>query len=316
MQVFSISWPRRASQYLISALILLLPLGTAQAGTIVRFSTTMGDFSVELLDDVAPQTVANFLSYVSRNDYNGTYLHRVENDFVVQGGGYRFEPFVGPIDVPADPPVPNEFNVSNTRGTIAMAKIEGDPDSATSQWFINLDDNTNLDTSNGGFTVFGNVLGDGMVILDAIDDLPVINLGSKASSAPYASESYDSDPRNFVYINVEVVGRFSSAPNVFEAGSNLLITTVNINDGEELISMNFNAVDTGSEEVVIQANMESVIWRRDTVDGMASYASGEEKLRIPTLEVHNNGNVTLIDNVVFTLSNTDPVQFTLESYDE
>ncbi|MCI5107071.1 MAG: peptidylprolyl isomerase [Pseudomonadales bacterium] len=296
-------------------LTLSLAVAGSQAGTIVRFSTTMGDFSVELLDDTAPLTVANFLNYVNRDDYNGTYLHRVVDDFVVQGGGFRFEPFVGPIDVPADPAVPNEFNVSNTRGTIAMAKIDGDPDSATSQWFINLDDNTSLDADNGGFTVFGNVLGEGMVILDAIDDLPVVNLGSKASSAPYASESYNSDPGNFVYINVEVVSRFSSAPSVFEASSGLLLTTVNIDNNDQLISMNFNAV-SGSEDFVIEANLESVIWRRDTVDGMASYSSTDEKLRIPSLEVNSNGTVVLVENLVFGLSNRSPLQFTLESYEQ
>ena len=102
---------------------------------------------MELLDDIAPITVRNFLNYVNRNDYNGTYFHRVVDDFVVQGGAYRFQPFVGPIDVPTDPPIQNEFNVSNTRGTVAMAKIAGDPNSATNQWFVNLADNLDLDTT-------------------------------------------------------------------------------------------------------------------------------------------------------------------------
>lgn len=294
----------------------ILASSPLQAGTIVRFSTTMGDFSVELLDETAPITVANFLNYVRRDAYNGTYFHRVVNGFVAQGGGYRFQPYVGPVDVPSDPPIVNEFNVANTRGTLAMAKLPDDPDSATNQWFVNLKDNPDLDTNNGGFTVFGNVLGEGMEILDAIDDLPQVDLGSKASNAPYASESYNSDPGNFVYVNVEEVERFSSAPHVFESSSGLLITSVDVNEGEDLISMNFNVVPSATDEVVIEANLESVIWRRNSFDGVATYSSSDSKLRIPTLEVNNAGVVSLVNNVVFTLSNTDPVQFTLESYEQ
>lgn len=308
---------RISSPYRLFCLIFFLLAGfsTAQAGTIVRFTTTMGDFSVELLDEAAPLTVANFLGYVNRNDYNGTYFHRVEDNFVAQGGGYRFQPYVGPVDVPSGPPVPNEYNSSNLRGTIAMAKIAGDPDSATNQWFVNLADNTSLDTDNGGFTVFGNVLGEGMQILDAIDNLPVVALGAKASSAPFFTESYGSNPENFVYVNIEVMSRFTSAPHAFELASGLLLTSVNINEGEELISLNFN-VSSESPELVIKANMESIIPRRDTFDGIATYSSADQKLRIPTLEVNNHGVVSLVNNVVFARSSSDPEAFVLESYDQ
>ena len=302
-------------RFLCLPLLVLLGMSSLQAGTIVRFSTTMGDFSVELMDEAAPLTVANFLNYVHRNDYNGTYLHRVVNDFVVQGGAYRFEPFVGPVDIPTDPPVTNEFNTSNVRGTLAMAKIPGDPDSATNQWFVNLVDNAQLDTDNGGFTVFGNVLGEGMVVLDAIDELQVVGLGTKAPSAPYHTDTYDSDPRNFVYVNVEVVERFSSAPHVFENNSGLLITSVNVNNDEELLSLNLNLV-ADSPDVVFQVNSESVITRHESFDGIATYSSSDEKLRIPTLEVNNGGNVSLINNVIFARSSSNPEQFVLESYTE
>lgn len=308
---------QRQSRQILLFFASLCLTSALQAGTIVRFSTTVGDFSVELLDEVAPLTVANFLNYVSRNAYNGTYMHRVVDSFVAQGGGYRFQPFVGPIDVPADPPIPNEFNRSNTRGTLAMAKLPDDPDSATSQWFINLADNTSLDTTNGGFTAFGEVLGEGMEVLDRMDELPVVELGSKAPSAPFFTPLFDRDPRNFVYVNIETVGRFSSAPHVFEVASGLLITSVDVNDGEELVSVNFNTVPGGTD-VVLQANVESVIPRRDPFIGIATFSSSDNKLRIPTLEVYNSGTgtVTLLDNVVFALTSNEPLQFTLESYQE
>ena len=308
----------KSVSYSLSILLLFLSgvfANFALAGTIVRVSTSIGDYSIELLDDTAPATVANFLNYVNRNDYNGTYLNRVVNSFVVQGGGYRFQPFVGPIDVPPDPPVINEFGASNIRGTVAMAKLEGDPDSATNQWFVNLVDNSaNLDFNNGGFTVFGNVLGDGMIILDAIDDLPTVNLGLKASEAPYFTEFYES-PSNFVYMNVEVVERFSSAPHVYEGGSGLLITSVDVDGGAEIVSLNFTTVDSSSE-VIIEANLESVIPRKESLEGIASFSTADSRLRIPSLEVNLNGSVSLISNVVFVLTDAALSRFTLESYDQ
>lgn len=307
---------RRAGTILpgICLLFALLPVNLAEAGTIVRVSTSVGDYSIELLDDVAPLTVQNFLNYVARNDYNGTYLHRVVDNFVAQGGAYRFQLFEGPIDIPTDPPVVNEFNVSNTRGTVAMAKLGDDPNSATNQWFVNLTDNTELDSSNGGFTVFGQVLGDGMDVLDTIDALPFVNLGAKAPNAPYHTDAY-TNPLDFVYMNVEVVQRFSAAAHVFESQTGLLITSVDIDGGSDVVSLNFNVVPSASG-VVLQANLESVITRANSFDGIATYSTGDQRLRIPELEVNLDGEVSYVSNVVFVLSNQSPVQFTLESFEQ
>ena len=293
-------------------LLLFMPLACV-AGTIVRVSTSIGDFSIELFDDSAPITVKNFLKYVERNDYNGTYFHRVIDDFVAQGGAYRFQPYVGPIDVPTDPPIVNEFNVSNSRGTIAMAKLDGNPDSATNQWFVNLADNVNLDTLNGGFTVLGIVLGDGMTIVDAIDNQPTVNLGYKAESAPYVETAY-TDPTDFIYMNIEVVTRYSGAPHVFEINPGLLITSVDINNGSDLLSMNFSVVQS-EENLVIQVNADSVMRRRGPVEGVASFNSASGELKIPLLEVNSDNGVTVARNVTFTLTNTSPVQFTLKSFE-
>lgn len=301
---------------LIAALLAsLLFIAPASAGTIVRVSTSLGDYSIELFDETAPLTVANFLGYVQRDDYNGTYLHRVVDNFVVQGGAYRFKLFEGPIDIPVGPAVVNEFGASNTRGTVAMAKIDGDPDSATNQWFVNLIDNSaNLDTRNGGFTVFGTVLGDGMQVLDAIDALPFVSLGAKAPNAPYFTEFYD-NPSSFVYMNVEVTERFSSAPNIYESGTGLLITSVNVDGGAELISLNLSAV-ASELGFVVEANLESIIPRQAAFDGMASYDSATQLLTIPSLEVNLSGSISEITNVVFRLIDSQSSRFLLESYDQ
>ena len=316
--VFMIAVPRRWLRNVAIGLLAwftLIVATSSHAGTIVRVSTSLGDYSIELLDDIPPATVQNFLNYVNRNDYNGTYLHRVVDSFVAQGGAYRFQLSVGPIDVATDPPVINEFNVSNTRGTVAMAKVDGDPDSATNQWFVNLIDNSaNLDSNNSGFTVFGNVLGSGMDILDAINDLATVNLGTKAPSAPYFTLTY-SNPNDFVYINVEVMQRFTGAPRVFESVSGLLITSVSLDGDESLISLNFNVVPA-AEGLIIEANLESVIPGASSFDGIATISTVDNKLRIPSLEVNLEGSVLEVHNVVFGLSDLARGRFTLESYDQ
>lgn len=121
-----------------------------------------------------PITAANFLSYVNDGAYDQTIFHRSINNFVIQGGGFTQpqvpadQPGSDPVAIPSRGTIINEPGNSNLRGTLAMAKVAGQPDSATSQWFINLSDNTFLDTDNGGFTVFGEVLSSDMVIVDTI----------------------------------------------------------------------------------------------------------------------------------------------------
>jgi cyclophilin family peptidyl-prolyl cis-trans isomerase len=149
----------------------------------VLIETPLGDIEIELLEEDAPKTVANFLNYIENNRYDKTFIHRNMPGFIIQGGGFTF---VGgeTSGVQTFPPVENEFKVSNTRGTLAMAKLGDQPDSATSQWFINLADNSsNLDNQNGGFTVFARVVGDGMDVVDAINALPTWNASSVFGSA-------------------------------------------------------------------------------------------------------------------------------------
>lgn len=133
----------------------------------VRIKTTMGDIVLELNRDKAPVTVSNFLQYVDESFYDGTLIHRVVPDFVVQGGGYL--PGLQQKK-PTHDPITNEGNngLTNSRGTVAMARTN-DPNSATSQFYINLKDNTTLDygVNNPGYAVFGRVVA-GMDVVDAI----------------------------------------------------------------------------------------------------------------------------------------------------
>lgn len=147
----------------------------AEAGTLAQFRTPFGDIDVELYDREKPVTVENFKRLVASDVYRNTFLHRVVPGFIAQGGGYATlnpfstnlfaPPWAGVVSVLNFGTITNEYSVgpwfSNTNGTIAMAKLGTDPDSATSEWFFNLADNSaNLDHQNGGFTVFGRVLRD------------------------------------------------------------------------------------------------------------------------------------------------------------
>lgn len=153
--------------------------------TVVKVETNLGDFEINLYDDTTPKTVENFLSYVNSGAYEQVAIHRLVKGFVMQAGGYYLGEDNLLTAVETDPAVINEPVYSNVRGTIAMAKIGGDANSATSQWFINLSNNSsNLDAQNGGFTVFGQVTGTGMEIVDAIATQPVYNLGGAFSAAP------------------------------------------------------------------------------------------------------------------------------------
>jgi len=142
---------------------LMFAFSAARAGTLVQFRTTFGDIEVELYDQDKPVTVQNFIHYIQSGRYQNEISHRLIPGFVLQGGGFTLT--TNTINaIPTYPPITNEFGVgrqfSNVYGTIAMAKLGGDTNSATSQWFFNLASNTSLDApdANNLFVVFGHVI--------------------------------------------------------------------------------------------------------------------------------------------------------------
>lgn len=146
------------------ALVLIRP-DAARATVTVKLDTPIGSMTFDLDDDAKPVTVTNFLKYIRDGRYADSFAHRLPQGFVLQGGGQTYSASEGFGTVSAYDPIVNEYSsgtiYSNVEGTIAMAKVDGDPNSATSEWFINLGDNSaNLDAQNGGFTVFGKVVSD------------------------------------------------------------------------------------------------------------------------------------------------------------
>ncbi len=174
--------------------------------TIVEMQTSLGNIQIQLYDTLTPKTVANFLTYVKSGAYNDSFIHRSVPGFVIQGGGYDW--INGKlVQIKTQPAVVNEFAASNVRGTIAMAKVSGNVNSATDQWFFNLADNSsNLDNQNGGFTAFGRVVGNGMAVADDIAALKVYNACSTSntscdfSNLPLRSKQLIS-AKNLVMIN-------------------------------------------------------------------------------------------------------------------
>lgn len=150
------------------------------ATVLVRLETTKGNIDIELNNEKAPISVANFLEYVDKGHYNDTIFHRVIPNFMVQGGGFD----QNMTQKPTGKGIKNEWQngLSNKRGTLAMARLGNQPDSATSQFFINVADNAFLDQprDGAGYAVFGKVV-KGMDVVDAIVAVPTTNKGPHAN---------------------------------------------------------------------------------------------------------------------------------------
>jgi cyclophilin family peptidyl-prolyl cis-trans isomerase len=179
---------------LTASMLLVSACESAEKNPVVVIETSKGTIKLELDAARAPATVENFLGYVDAKSYDGTVFHRVIKDFMIQGGG--FEPGVGDVQSGREfeakkkktrAPIRNEAGngLSNVRGTIAMARTN-DPNSATSEFFINVVDNEKLDPRPGsaGYCVFGKVI-DGMDVVDKIRNVKTKSiLGGEIQDVP------------------------------------------------------------------------------------------------------------------------------------
>ena len=162
-------WP---ALLLAAALSAAAPSAWAQK---VKLSTSAGDIVLQLDAEKSPKTVANFLQYVQAGHYSGTVFHRVIDGFMIQGGGMGADLQEKPTRAPI--PLESRNGLSNVKGSVAMARTQV-PDSATAQFFINVNDNLRLDAANAadgnGYAVFGQVV-EGMDVVDRIKAMPVGN---------------------------------------------------------------------------------------------------------------------------------------------
>jgi len=218
-------------------------------------SQPVGAVYIELFDADANKTVLNFLKYVENatgeRRYDGTFIHRSVPGFILQGGGYIFDPVQGALHIDEYTPVVNEFDAarSNLRGTISMAKLGNDPDSATSEWFINLADNSaNLDSQNGGFTVFGQVLGNGMDVIDAIAAQQVVNAGGPFTDLPVVDNANPITADSLVTIT-RIIADPPSAISADSVNQDFGLVVLNSGPGSRSVTIQ----NLGSEDLILGA---------------------------------------------------------------
>lgn len=291
--------------------LALWPL-SLNAGTVVRVNTTLGDFYLEMFDEVTPITVNNFLGYVNAGLYNGTIVHRLSPGFVIQGGGYTFyEDVQSFYEIEPGNPIVNEPRRSNQRGTISMAKQPGNPHSATNQWFINLGNNTGLDIDNGGYAVFGRVLGDGMKVVDAIAALNPVFLITGWDRFP--TRNYTGGRllnSHLVFLNMEVAGRTDGHAAEFKPETGRLRAFV---DAGALGLMSVEMALLGeTPALTVKLDPAKMFPLPARVDNMAMFDSNTGRLTIP--EVRINGEIVW-RNVRFMLTDAAQLVFTLEGVD-
>jgi len=187
----------------------------SSSATIVEFQTSQGNIQVNLFDESTPKTVQNFLSYVNDGAYTNSIIHRSLPQFIVQGGGYTFNG-VELETIKSKSAVINEPIFSNVKGTIAMAKIGGKPNSATNGWFFNLNNNSaELDIQNQGFTIFGQVVANDIATLEKIANIKTCKANSTFPNIPLVDFSCTGDQvagaENFITIYQILIVDTSSA---------------------------------------------------------------------------------------------------------
>ncbi len=230
-------------------------------GQVVQYDTVLGKFNVELLANAAPQHVANFLKYVTAGSYSNTFFHRKAaldssgGASILQGGGYTWTgstaSTIGKFSA-----VPLEYNLANSRGTLAAARTSS-VNSATSEWYFNIRDNSTIlgPANGGGYSVFGRVIGSGMTVVDSIAALPAVNAGGAFTELParnYTSGSIGT--ANFAIVNsITPVAIYpGSGPSLLSfTGTNSAGTVVDAEvAGTNLL---LKPLASGSATIVIQA---------------------------------------------------------------
>lgn len=315
---------------------------------VVRFTsqTTNGDrvMEIALFSTRTPATRTNFRKYVTDGDYNNSFIHRSMTNFVIQGGGFYKAsltdvfPFTS---VPINAPVVNEFGVSNTYGTVSMAKQSGLPDSATSQWFASLGANSDiLDPQSGGFTVFGRVTKSTLSSAEDFGDASLFDPTDKSSDhsafgnlplvAPYSGATVTSDDLilfptvALATLNPADAGEDTTLTYTILSNSTPSVVNASIT-GRSQLQLSYPAHTTGSSTLTIRAtdSVGNIVDDTFTVTLRETYTSWKHanfsapdaantSISNPSVD-HNNDDLSNLELYVYGLSTTEahlsPVSF-------
>jgi peptidyl-prolyl cis-trans isomerase A (cyclophilin A) len=303
----------------LSALLCLLVTTVAEAGAIVEVQTSFGTFYLEIDAESAPLTGGNFLNYVRSGRYNNTFIHGTIGGSLIRGGGYTFANCAdGPQRIELDDPIPLEdTGLSNLDGTIAALRPATDINGATSEWFINLGADTGLDTQDGGYAVFGRVLGDGLNVVRNISLANLVRLGffletptSNYFQSTVNCQQFSRD--NLILVLMAVVNEDSLAATAsFDAASGLL--EVNVDLGRDGFIRAPFAVSVSDEQTIISARLESLVDLHQPVPNMASYDANSGLLTLPSIGI--DGEIRF-RNIVFELSDATSATFLLRSIEQ
>jgi len=261
-------------------------------------------------------TGGNFLNYVRSGRYNRTFIHGATGGAIVLGGGYTFDSCnAGPQPIDLDPPIPLEATgLSNLDGTIAAWHPSTEPNNATSQWLINVGNDPELDTLNGGYAVFGKVLGDGTAVVSQIANGNPVRLGffEETPTINYPEtnvncQQFSRDNLILVYMSVIDDDRLA-ATGSYQPGSRTLSLSIDLGvDGFKQLEFE---VDADSTPVTLSPQLETAITLPAPVPNMASYNRISGKLTIPSIAV--DGDV-LYRNIEFMLDDPATNRFVLQA---
>ena len=303
----------------LSGLLCLLVTTIAEAGAIVEVQTSLGTFYLEIDEESAPLTGGNFLNYVRSGRYNNTFIHGAIGGSLIRGGGYTFANCAeGPQRIELDDPIPLEdTGLSNLDGTIAALRPASDINGATSEWFINLGADTGLDTQDGGYAVFGRVLGDGLNIVRNISLANLVRLGFflETPTTNYFQSSVNCQQfsRDYlILVLMAVVNEDSLAATAsYDAVNELLEVNVDLG-GDGFIRVPF-AVSVSDDQTIISARLESAVDLHQPVPNMASYDAISGRLTLPSIGI--DGEIRF-RNIVFELSDATSATFLLRSIEQ
>lgn len=304
---------RRAVNSLIFLMSSLWGSGAAQAATVVDVQTVFGFFTLELLEEQAPQTVARFLENVNTGVYNLTFVHWAQGG-IVRGGVYRINACAqGPYEVVPGASNPLETSgLGNDLGTFAVRRHSLDSGLLSNEWQVNLASGVEDDTSDSAPVVIGKII-DGRDVVEAVHTLPRIALGTVLPFIPLINYDFAYPFYSCSLINRDnftfVVMRSREVVNIFDPDSGQIHVQVDIGQSSNLgLSFQIESLEQGT----IRALPGSFVEVKDSDRGVAKFDFDTGELFLPEIALGND--VPFVD-VVFKLTDPQNLIFTLQSLD-